>query len=76
MSQLLDRWQQILDIFESERTVDVIYLDFSKVFDKVKVDHVVILQKLKAIGVSGNLLRWVSSFLVGRTQALVVEGSK
>ena len=33
--------------------VDMIYLDFSKVFDKV--DHGVLMHKLKHLGITGNL---------------------
>ena len=34
-------------------SVDMIYLDFSKAFDKV--DHGILLHKLKALGIIGNL---------------------
>ena len=53
--------------------VDVIYLDFWKAFDTVP--HHRLLGKLKAYGIIGNLLQWIKSFLVGRTQEVVVNGS-
>ena len=71
-SELLDHLQKIINILEQEQTVDVVYLDFAKAFDKV--DHETVLRKLRAIGISGNLLKWLSSFLIGRKQAVAVEG--
>ena len=71
-SQLLEHIQKIVHILEEDITADVVYLDFAKAFDKV--DHEIILLKLRAIGVSGNLLKWLGSFLVGRKQAVAVEG--
>ena len=35
LSQLLDHFDQIMDILEDGGNVDVIYLDFSKAFDKL-----------------------------------------
>ena len=37
-------------------SVDMVYLDFSKAFDKV--DHVILLNKLKALGITGHLSIW------------------
>ena len=46
---------------ESSCSVDMIYLDFSKAFDKV--DHGVLLHKLRDMGIAGNLGIWFHSFL-------------
>ena len=46
--------------------VDIVYLDFAKAFDSVV--HNKLLSKLHSFGFGGNLLNWVSSFLVGRSQ--------
>ena len=51
---------------------DLIYLDFAKAFDKV--DHDLLLKKLKRYGIDGKLLTWLSSFLSGRTQTVIVDG--
>ena len=37
-------------------TVDMVYLDFSMAFDKV--DHGILIHKLKALGITGNLGVW------------------
>ena len=38
----------------------------SKAFDTVS--HVKLFEKLKAVGLTGNLLKWIIDFLSGRTQ--------
>ena len=50
----------------------VIYTDFSKAFDSVA--HERLLRKLESIGIRGNLLKWIRSFLNGRTQCVNVDG--
>ena len=48
-----------------------LYLDFAKDFDKV--DHGLLIQKLKCLGISENLLKWIDSFLTQRTQQICIE---
>ena len=52
--------------------IDAILLDFSKAFDKVP--HERLLLKLHHIGVRGLLLAWIRDFLTGRTQQVTIEG--
>jgi hypothetical protein len=51
--------------------IDVIYTDYSKAFDRIQSD--LLLRKLQYLGVSGDLLRWLSSYLKNRSQAVVVK---
>ncbi|XP_040063581.2 uncharacterized protein LOC115327201 [Ixodes scapularis] len=53
---------------------ELVQLDFKQAFDKV--DHSILLQRLSDIGLSGNLLDWVTSFLLGRTQHVVFGGQR
>ena len=53
--------------------MDVIYLDFQKAFDKVP--HRRLLCKLKAYGVCGQVLEWISDWLKNRKQRVVLNGS-
>jgi len=52
--------------------VDIIYFDFAKAFDSVP--HTCLLTKLKSYGLTGNLLRWLESYLVGRKQRVFING--
>lgn len=54
--------------------VDVIYTDFEKAFDRV--DHIILLRKLNHLGIHGDLLRWIESYLKNRSQAVVIGGHK
>ena len=36
--------------------------------------HLKLLYKLSCFGVKGNTLNWIQSFLIGRTQTVVLEG--
>ena len=69
--EALDLWTQAI---EGGQSMDVIYLDFSKAFDSVP--HGRLLSKVKAFGIEGQVLRWVEAFLTGRTQQVVVEGTR
>ncbi len=53
------------------KPVDVIFLDFAKAFDKVPKER--LLQKLRAHGVQGNILRWIRNWLTGRRQRVVLN---
>ena len=53
--------------------MDIIYLDFSKAFDKVP--HQRLLNKIKALGINGNILKWTENWLMNRKQRTVLNGS-
>ena len=72
LSQLLEHQQHILDVLENGNVADVVYLDFAKAFDKV--DHGILLNKMRTLGFGGKLLAWVAKFLMRRKQCVVVEG--
>ena len=44
-------------MLESGKNVDVIYLDFSKAFDKV--DFVIVQEKKKGLGITRKLFNWI-----------------
>lgn len=52
--------------------VDVVYTDYSKAFDKIP--HSILIEKVEAMGIHGDLLRWLTSYLENRTQAVTVQG--
>ena len=66
LSQLLQHQDEILSGLEEGANLDFIYLDFSKAYDKV--DHGILLHKLKDMGISGRIGRWIRNFLLPRKQ--------
>ncbi|CAI2737748.1 unnamed protein product, partial [Dicrocoelium dendriticum] len=56
---------------DTRKQVDVIFIDFSKAFDKVP--HERLLHKLQGIGITENLLSWIAEFLRGRTMRVQVN---
>ena len=72
LTQLLDHYDNILKNLNSGSETDVIYLDFAKAFDKV--DHSLLLKKLKFYGIEGPLYNWIEEFLSNRTQVVTVDG--
>lgn len=73
VSQLLQHYDQITQWLEDGQNVDVIYLDFSKAFDKL--DIMITLQKLYNLGIAGKLYDWIEQFLTNRRQCVLVSGA-
>ena len=73
-SQLFVTVDDIAKAMDRKLQVDAAILDFSKVFDEVT--HSRLLYKLDYYGIRGNLHSWLSSFLYGRSQQVVVDGAK
>ena len=61
LSALLNVFDNLMNMIDSSTTVDMIYLDFSTAFDKV--DHGIVLHKLRDLGITGNLGIWFHQFL-------------
>ncbi|KAK3888733.1 hypothetical protein Pcinc_007208 [Petrolisthes cinctipes] len=72
LSQLLSHHEKIINGLENKKNIDAIYLDFAKAFDKV--DHGILLHKLRDFGISGKLGKWLHCFLVNRQQSVAVSG--
>ena len=73
-TQLLFAMDNWTDALQQGIPIDVIYLDFSKAFDSVP--HQRLLVKLKAYGVQGKLLNWIEAFLTHRQQRVVINNAK
>jgi hypothetical protein len=72
LTNLLDFLHDILNKYDENKAVDVIYLDFQKAFDKVPHKRLII--KLKAHGIRGDVLRWIENWLKNRKQRVVING--
>lgn len=57
--------------FENHLQVDSLYTDCSKAFDRV--NHKLLLYKLQTLGFGGEVLKWLNSFLVGRSQHIHIQ---
>ena len=64
----LDDWTRSLD---DGYCVHACYLDVAKPFDRV--DHHLLLQKIQNYGISGNLLKWLTSYLDDRSVQIRVN---
>jgi hypothetical protein len=58
---------------DNGNSVDVLYLDFSKAFDRVPKRRLI--SKLQHLGITKNLLAWINAFLSERTFCVRVGGS-
>ena len=72
LTNLLDFFHHVYNLFDDTRAVDIIYLDFQKAFDKVP--HKRLINKLKAHGITGNLVSWIEDWLSDRKQRVVING--
>ena len=73
VTQLLSVVHAIGLNLDKDIQTDMIYLVFAKAFDSI--DHTILLAKLSAYGIFGNLLSWLATYLSGRFQRFVLEGA-
>src|SRR3989441_3177813 len=72
LTNLLEFLQVVTEGLDEGEPIDVIYLDFSKAFDKVP--HKRLMLKLKAMGIGGRVSKWIESWLGNRRQRVVLNG--
>ena len=70
LSYITQWWNNALD---TQHEIRVIALDIKKAFDRVW--HKGLLAKLASFGIQGDLYGWITSFLSGRQQSVVLDGS-
>jgi len=73
-TQLLSTIHELMKYRDLNIQVDLAILDFSKAFDVVP--HHSLLGKLEYYGIRGNINKWITNFLIGRQQCVVVEGEQ
>ena len=71
-TNLIEFNDQVGKWLDDGKSVDVLYLDFAKAFDKV--DHERLMVKLAAAGVKGKLWAWIRDWLANRYQRVTVKG--
>ena len=70
LTEAVDDWSLGL---EQRSTIHCLLLDFSKAFDSVP--HERLLLKLSSLGINGKVLSWLRSFLTYRKQRVVINGA-
>ena len=71
-TNMLVYMEALTKLLDEGHSVDVLYLDFAKAFDKVP--HQRLLEKCKGLGMDGKLLEWIREWLKGRKQRVVLNG--
>jgi hypothetical protein len=71
-TNLLEFLEKATTAVDRGEAFDVVYLDFAKAFDKVP--HKRLLRKVRAHGITGEVLRWIESWLTNRKQRVVLNG--
>ena len=71
LTNLLETFKEWMDLCDEGHPVDVVFLDFRKAFDRVP--HGRLLFKLQKMGIRGDLLAWIESFLGNRRQRVVLN---
>ena len=72
LTNLLEYLELLTKLVDEGHSVDVVYLDFAKAFDKVP--HQRLLAKLAAAGIGGCILDWIAAWLKDRKQRVVLNG--
>ena len=70
--QLLNVFDNIMFMLDSNSSVDMVYLDVSMAFDVV--DHSILLHKLRAVGITGHIGIWLFHFLTDKSHFLRLPG--
>ena len=71
-SELLAHYNDIYDAIIDGKRIDTVFLDFAKAFDKV--DHKILLEKVKKHRIGGKIGRWIEEFIKDRKFRVVVNG--
>ena len=72
LTQLLHHFDDVFEALMNNQDFDSIYLDYAKAFDKV--DHKILLEKLKLYGIHTTLINWIDNFLSVRMHGVIVNG--
>ena len=68
--QLLNLLNDWAEAWDNGHSIDCVYLDFSKAFDRVP--HKRLIAKLNSLAIKSSTVRWIADFLSGREQSVVI----
>ena len=72
-TNLLTMLEELTSAFDKGESYDIIFYDFAKAFDKVPKER--LLHKVEALGIKGNILEWIRSWLTNRKQRTKVNNA-
>ena len=72
LTNLLTFLEKVTKAIDDGLSVDVVYLDLAKAFDKVP--HERLIRKLTSHGIEGDVRRWLENWLKGRQQRVCIDG--
>ena len=72
LTNLIELFEGVTKKVDEGTAVDVVYMDFSKAFDKVP--HGRLLHQVNSHGIQGEVSKWIQNWLLDRSQSVVVEG--
>jgi hypothetical protein len=71
-TNLVEFFDYVSQLLDTGICADAIFLDFAKAFDKVP--HNRLMEKIRALGINGEVANWIERWLAGRKQRLVLDG--
>jgi hypothetical protein len=69
-TNLIETVDIVTALMAEKKPVDMVFIDFSKAFDRVP--HKRLVQKLKSLGIADQLVSWIEAFLMNREQRVVL----
>ena len=73
VTNLLEFYHNMFCTLNTTGSVDVVFLDFRKAFDKVP--HRRLMSKVRALGIGGEVSRWIENWLADRRQRVLANGA-
>ncbi|KAF7252709.1 Neuromedin-K receptor [Varanus komodoensis] len=71
-TNLVEFYDKVSRWLDGGDAVDVVYLDFSKAFDKVP--HDILVEKLRSFGIHQSTVRWIRAWLTDRKRKVTISG--
>ncbi len=73
LSNLLTFYNDLISVYDVTRSLDVVYLDFQKAFDKIP--HTKLMFKVKQLRTASDVQNWIENWLSNRKQWVVINGT-
>ena len=71
LTNLLDFYNDVSNIYDETKAIDIIYLEFQKAFDNVP--HKRLIKIFKSHGIVGKIHKWLEDWLSERRQSVFIN---